>query len=286
MQYCKNCGRQLKDGVRFCDRCGKSVRQSRESENSKKQKQIEKLQKERLERKRRQEEREIIDKKRKERRRQQRAKHSKIFIAAFAIIAAIAVIAIISFSITLKVSEDAVWKTSAVDENANSTSVPTMQPSTTSAPVSPVAPGENDAMNATANKDDYKVLKLSNGMEIPYPEVFDKEETSGNEELNLTDDFGGGATMVVCSDEYPGGTPSELMKEFASDADGEIVYSLAGSDWYGITVDNKGEISHRKYIIDRDSDSVVYYDFVYDDDSDYAEDYEGYIEYIDEKFDY
>lgn len=24
--YCKNCGRQLKEGTRFCDRCGQSVR--------------------------------------------------------------------------------------------------------------------------------------------------------------------------------------------------------------------------------------------------------------------
>lgn len=285
MNYCKNCGRQLKDGARFCERCGKSVRQGRESENSKKQKQIEKLQKERLERKHRQERREAIDKKRKEMRRQQRAKHGRTFMCIFSVIAAVIIIAVISYRVTSKNSKNADWLNNG-GEAVNTTAVPTMQPSITDAPVNPVAPGENDAINSSAGKDDYKSFELANGMKIPYPEVFDKDEVSGCEKLNLTDDFGGGATMVVCYDEYPGGTSSELMKKFASDSKGEITYSLAGSNWYGITMDNDGEISHRKYIIDSDNDVVVYYDFVYENDSDYAEDYEGYIEYIDSVFDY
>lgn len=285
MRYCKNCGRQLEDGARFCERCGKSVRQSRESENSKKQKQIEKLQRERLERKRRQEQREAIEKKRKENLHKQRIKHSKTFICVFALIAAVIIIAVISYSITSKSSENADWINTPT-ETANTTLTPTMQPSITDAPVNPVTPGENDAIKTNANKDDYKIYELANGMEIPYPEVFDKDETSGNEKLNLTDDFGGGANMIVCYGEYPGGTTSSLMKEFASDTRGDIVESRAVSNCYSITIDDDGEITHRKYIIDSDNDVFAYYDFIYNDDSDYAEDYEAYIEYIDLMFDY
>ena len=35
--YCKNCGRQLKEGTRFCDRCGQSVRKKPEQPNYKTQ---------------------------------------------------------------------------------------------------------------------------------------------------------------------------------------------------------------------------------------------------------
>lgn len=285
MQYCKNCGRQLKEGTRFCDRCGRSVRQGRSGGNLKKQEQIEKLQRERLERKRRQEQRENIENKRKERRRRKREKQSKVLLALLGIIAAIVIIAVISFVATSKGSENAAWKSNG-NESVNTTSVPTMQPSATSVPVSPVMPGENDAMNTIAGKDDYGVFEISNDMEIPYPEVFEEEEASGITELFLTDKMGGGATMKVSCEEYPGGTPSDLMKKFATEHDGRITYSLAGSNWYGITVDDDGKISHRKYIIDRSNDCVVHYDFEYKNESDYAEDYAAYIDYIDTEFDY
>ena len=285
MHYCKNCGRELKDGARFCERCGKSVRHGRKNENVKKQEQIEKLQKERLERKRKQEQREVIENKRKERRREKRARHGKILLALLGIIVAIVVIALVSYMATSKGSEEMSWNNLGIDEAA-STALPTMQPSSTAIPVTPVPKGSSDALSTMTDKDDFGIKKLSNGMEIPYPEVFEKEETTGNEELNLIDEFGGDATMVVICEEYPGGTASGLMKDYASVLTGEVTDSLAGSNDYTITVEENGEITHRKYIIDRDSDSVVYYDFIYEADSDYAEDYEGYIKYIDERFDY
>lgn len=285
MRYCKHCGRQLQDGARFCERCGKSVRQNRESENSKKQKQIEKLQKERLERKRRQEQREAINKKRKENLRKQRVKHSKTFLCVFAVIAAVIIIAAISYAITSKNSKNADWLNTP-SETTNTTLTPTMQPSITDAPINPVAPGENDAIKTNANKDDYKTFEFANDMEIPYPEVFEKDEVSGDEVLKLTDDFGGRAKMTVYYGEYPGGTTSSLMKEFASKSHGDIVNSRAVTNSYSITIDDEGEITHRKYIIDSDNDMVAYYDFVYNESSDYAEEYEAYIEYIETVFDY
>lgn len=51
--YCKNCGRQLKEGTRFCDRCGQSVRKNNQNSQTTKRKEIEELKAERLNRKRR-----------------------------------------------------------------------------------------------------------------------------------------------------------------------------------------------------------------------------------------
>ena len=56
--YCKNCGRQLKEGTRFCDRCGQSVRKNNQNSQTTKRKEIEELKAERLNRKRRLQEKE------------------------------------------------------------------------------------------------------------------------------------------------------------------------------------------------------------------------------------
>jgi len=283
MHYCKNCGRELRDGVRFCERCGKSVRQSRNNENVKKQQQIEKLQKERLERKRRQEEREIIENERKERNRTKYAKHAKILFAVVGSILAIVVIALISYFATSSGSKDSSWNTLG-NELTAATALPTMQPDETPVPITEVEEGKSDALSAVASKDDFEVIELSNGIKISYPEVFEKEETTGDEELNLIDEFGGDATMVVTCKEYPGGTASGLMKQYAGALTGEVTDSLASGDRYTITVEDEGEILHRTYLIHRPSDTVVYYDFTYEADSDYASDYEEYIKYIDAGF--
>ncbi len=285
MQYCKSCGRELKEGVRFCERCGKSVRQGKDNENVKKQEQIEKLQKDRLERKRRQEYRENIEQKRKERAKKKYAKYNKVVIGVIAVILILLVTSLLSYKM-FEPDKEASWVKPEMAQMTDATALPTMQPSTTIAPIDEVGDGSSDSLGNITNKDDYLVLELQNGMKIPYPEVFEKDEVTGEQKLYATDKFGGDATMIVSYEEYPGGTSSGLMKEYASDVTGEVTYSLAGNNWYGITVDDDGKITHRKYIIDLENDVVVYYDFEYDGDSEFADDYAAYIEYIDKKFNY
>lgn len=263
MQYCKNCGRQLKNGARFCDRCGKSVRQSRNSESSRKQEQIEKLQKERLARKRRQEQLEQIELNRKKRRAAMFNKRKKLLFIIVGAIAAVIIIAVISFILTLDASE---W----VNNNTvTATAVPTMQPSVTTEPSTP-APQSTEFTSYT----------LSNNMKIVYPKDFKDDDATGSEELKVYDDTGS-AVMCVTVEEYPGGTPSDLMKRFAQKSNGETVYSLAGSGWYGITVEEDNVVKHRKYLIDAKNDLSVYYDFEYEADDENAADYEDYIDRID-----
>lgn len=275
MQYCKNCGKQLKDGARFCDRCGQSVRQSRNSESSRKQEQIEKLQRERLARKKRQEQRENLENKRRERRRRSIKKNGRIIFAAVAVTAALIITSVISFIITSLNSDDSKWITNTgIQPETSASGLPTMQPSVTEAP---------SASPQISSKDSHTMFTLSNDMKIPYPTEFDETDSSGDEELRV-EDGAGDAVMTVCSTEYPGGTPSDLMKSFAQKNDGKITYSLAGSGWYGITLNDGSRILHRKYIIDHENDLSVYYDFEYKSDSEYARDYEDYIDYIDKVF--
>ena len=291
MIYCKNCGKALKDGTRFCDRCGQSVRQSQHTESSVKAKQLEELQRERMKRQRakraqeRKEERiESLKKKKKQEQRQRRRKNRLVFVTVIAILLFTAIVAAISFTVTTMNSDDAAWKTQDGSVNLNSTAVPTMQPDNTPQPATP-SPSFSAAKENRDGTDDsgYRICTLSTGLECPYPPGFAKNDTEEGQELNISDSAGG-ATMKIYTQEYPGGTPSALMKEYARKSGGTVDYSLAGSSWYAITIKEDGIIRHRKYVIDAQTDSVAYYDFEYDENSSSAADYESYIDYIDDNF--
>ena len=120
MQYCKNCGRQLKEGARFCDRCGHSVR---------------------LQRKKRQDEREAIDERRRQRRQEKRKKQNKILIWTGVCVAAVVVIAVISYIVTTVSSKDEEWKTNQPIGGLTTDMTPTIQPSSTQT-TSTAAPSE------------------------------------------------------------------------------------------------------------------------------------------------
>ncbi|MDO5398384.1 MAG: zinc-ribbon domain-containing protein [bacterium] len=273
MQYCKNCGRQLKEGTRFCDRCGTSVRQSGNSEVAKKQKQIEKLQRERLERKKRQEELDAIEKRKKARRQEKRRKQNKVLILIAACAAVIVVVAVISFIATTMTSKDELWKNNVPIGGLSSDALPTMQPSVTAEPATEPPRSE---------KDNYSVYELSNGVRFSSPKSFTEETPEDGEELRFLDD--NGAEIRVYMIEYPGGTVESLMKRFADSEVGKVNSSLAGSDWYLITIQDDDIIKHRKYIIDRENDLSVYYDFEFDSSLPAADEYEDNMDYMSENF--
>ena len=273
MQYCKNCGRQLKEGMRFCDHCGKSVRQGDNSERAKKQRQIEKLQRERLERKKRQEELDKIEKRKQERKQEQRKKQKKVIMLIAACAAVMVVVAVISFIATTLASKDEEWKNNVPIGGLNSDVVPTMQPSVTAEPATDPPPSE---------KDKYSAYELSNGMRVSYPKTFTEEDPEDDEELYFIDD--NGAEIKVYMIEYPGGTADSLMERFADSQKGKVTSSLTGSDWYLITIQDDDIVKNRKYIIDRENDLSVYYDFEFDSSLARAYEYENNMDYISENF--
>lgn len=251
--YCKNCGRQLKEGMRFCDRCGHSVRKSQQSSQSAKRQEIEELKTERLNRKKRlaeQEAKQFAKKKRK-----------KKSGNTFAFLIVIVLIAIVSIIIGYNIFPN----------NGN-----VSQPSATN--TATAAPAVSPSATATSAKAGYTMLTIGN-ITCPYPSDFHSNTVTAGEKLNATDPLGG-AVMIVAQ-EGKGGVPKDMMMEYAS-LGSNVSYSRAGDDWYAITLELDGKINHRKCIV-RNGISV-YYDFTYDATSSSVKRYQDYISYIDSNF--
>ncbi len=283
--YCKNCGRELKDGMRFCDRCGQSVRQGNKSERTAKREEIEALKQERLNRKKKMAELEAKKAAEKKNRRKQRKAFRKNpkFIYITAIILIIIVSAAVSYMITVSDSKDANWKTTDNSVELNSTSAPTIRPddpSITPAPTSTALPTVASEPENTdpVNADGYRVFTTPNNIEFPYPTAFTKKNAGDSSLLNLMDSVGGGS--ISLKEDKPNGMKSaEMMKEYAQSLGGTISYSRAGDNWYSITLEKNNFIYHRKCLIQ--GSKVLYYDFQYDKSSVSAAQYLVYIDYMD-----
>ena len=254
--YCKNCGRQLKEGMRFCDRCGQSVRKSKQSSQAARHREIEELKAERLNRKKR-----LAEKEAKQARSKQRKKKKG---NAFVFVIIVLLIALVSVIIGYNIFPKSVGNTVAV------TTAPTDSASSLATPVA----------TASAVKSGYSEITVSS-ITCPYPSSFHANTTSGNEKLNITDALGG-ANMVV-SQEAKSGEPKELMKEYISQIGAEGNPNMhAGSEWYSVTATVDDKVHHRKCIVR--NGLAVYYDFTYDASSSSAKKYEDYTDYIDSNF--
>ena len=75
--------------------------------------------------------------------------------------------------------------------------------------------------------------------------------------------------------------PKNLMLEYAGQG-GTASYSRAGDDWYAITIENNGTVTHRKCILR--NGIAIYYDFSYDSSSSSVKKYGEHISYIDSNF--
>lgn len=249
--YCKNCGRQLKEGTRFCDRCGQSVRKNTQT----KRQEIEELKTERLNRKKRLAEKEARQTQNKKKRRS--GSNTFVFIIVILLIAVLSVI----------IGYNMFSKNEPININAGSTAAP----GGTSAAATPQT-------SASSLKSGYATITVGS-VTCPYPSVFHTNTASGNEKLNLVDSLGG-ATMIV-SQEGKTGVPKDLMLQYAEE-NGNVTYSRAGDDWYAITVESGDTINHRKCIIR--NGLAVYYDFSYKSSTSSGSKYEEYIDYIDANF--
>lgn len=253
MQYCKNCGRQLKDGMRFCDRCGQSVRKAQESGQTARHREIRELQEERLNRKKYLEEKERKQQRIKENRRKNN--NGCLFVGIIVLI----VVACLSVYIGHRLGQ-------------SSSNTDNLSPVSTSQPV--VTP-------ATSVSGTYQEIMVGN-IRCPYPSSFHPSGTvSGNEKMSLTDPLGG-AKMVIAQ-EARSDSAMELAKEYiAKIGAGAQDTMKKGDDWYSVTASVNGTVHHRKCIVRKGL--AVYYDFEYSESSGSASTYEGYIEEIDKNF--
>lgn len=257
--YCKYCGKELKEGVRFCDRCGQSVRKAKESSQAAKHREIEELKAERLNRKKRLEEKEARQQERKaKKRRKKRGGGVLLFLIVIILVAVLSVI--IGYNI---------FPSGGNVENTEETASPVSS-------VSDPTPVPAD----TSSSDKYSEITVGN-ITVPYPSEFYTNTASGNEKLNIIDSLGG-ATMIVAQ-EARNGEITELIKEYiASIGANDNPEMRAGSDWYSVTATVDGKVYHRKCIVR--NGLAVYYDFTYDASSSSSKKYEDYIRYIDSNF--
>lgn len=278
--YCKNCGKYLEEGTRFCDRCGQSVRKNANSEQAVRHQNIEELKEERLNRKKRlaeMEAREAMKNKRKKKRRKQNRG-----LAAFMII--VVLLAILSVVIAYSLMRSS----SSITDGGNSEIVPSPQATQaasgntavnqTSIPQGTSNPVQNGQQGSqTSSSDDYRVFEINN-IACPYPSDFSKKSVSGNEKLSLVDSAGGGI-MSISQEQGVRTVPSEQMKDYASQLGGSVSYSLADKNGYAITVEKNNTVYHRKCIMS--GSSAIYYDFQYSAMSSARARYEQCVSYID-----
>ncbi len=249
--YCKNCGRHLKEGLRFCDRCGQSVRKNQSRQTSRQQ-EIEELKAERLNRKRRLENKEAkqaLNKKRKK-----KSNGTVLFIII------ILLIALASVLTGLCIGSCDSGKTQSTNTIA-ATSAPTASP------------------NESVTKNGYTIFTIGD-VKCPYPSDFHSNPLTGKEKLSVTDALGG-ATMTVSQD-GKNGEPKDLMLEYLNEIGGKESYSHAGSEWYSITINSNGKVYHRKCLVR--NGITIYYDFIYNEGSASESKYTEYINHIDANF--
>lgn len=267
--YCKNCGKYLEEGTRFCDRCGQSVRKSTNSEQAVRHQNIEELKEERLNRKKRLAELEAREAM-KNKRKQKRRKKNRGITAFMVIVLMLAAVAIIlSYSITRCSSEK---KNNAGNNDVTTTDTPA---------VSGITDNNAGASSVTAapiaSDGEYRVFEINNVV-CPYPSDFSKKAVSGSEKLSLVDSVGGGV-MAISQEQGVSDTPAELMKEFAKTIGVNPSYSLADKTSYTITSEKNNTIYHRKCIIS--GNTAIYYDFQYSSMSSSRARYEQCVAYID-----
>ena len=278
--YCKKCGRKLEDGMRYCDRCGQSVRQSENTGKEARKKEIEELKKERINRKQQLQEAEQLKKEKKEANKKQTNILTLIFIILFCIL----VVAIVTFTVVTKKSENALWRTRDGSVNLNATDLPSSTPAPTDkngAKVTPVPTPTAYAVTGEINTDGYREFAVKDNILFAYPATFEQRKAESGEKLNLYDNNGGAS--ILLRDEMAGTEQAKtLMSEYAKAQPVKPSYSRAGNNWYVVETTENDIIHHRKCLIV--NGYAIYYDFSYSKTSSSASVYERQIEYMDSHF--
>lgn len=279
--YCKNCGKYLEEGTRFCDRCGQSVRKSANSEQAVRHQNIEELKEERLNRKKRlaeMEAREAMKNKKKQKRRRQNQRLAVFLIVVF-------LLAVFSIVVAYRLMRSS----SPITDENNVSAVQSPQPTqqtvggaivnsqTSVSGNSQTTQNPQSAAGVSSDNGEYRVFEINN-VACPYPSDFSKKATNGNEKLSLVDAAGGGI-MSINYEQGVKSTPAELMKDYAGTVGGNASYSLADKNGYAITMEKSNTIYHRKCIVS--GSSAIYYDFQYSAMSSSRARYEQCIAYMD-----
>lgn len=247
--YCKNCGKELPDNARFCDKCNVSVRKKEGKMDM-----IEELKEERLARQKAHE----IEARLKKIKKVKRKRYRAVALIILGVVAVWGAIVGLSF-----------WN------NYKDSTLRDAQPELKETE----APEATPASTGAADDGDYASI-IVDGVEITYPAIFSDSEVEDADCVASFSDEDGKARLIIDSKEATQ-TPNELMDEYyRSVLNAKSEESSATDAGYTITLTAGTKIHHKKCLI-KDGNAISY-EIIYPKDS--AGGYEKYIEYMDEKF--
>ena len=268
--YCIKCGREIKDGLLYCDRCGQSVAKSkaRQSKSKSKRKQAEQIHREQINRRKRREEKEI-----KKQAHRRKARRRAAVFGAFLGILVLGVVCASGAYIYMSRSSSIRSVDDVVNEDiAQSSPAATVGHETTGS-VSP-----NAGMN-------FRMCTFG-GLSCPYPDSFKERSVTGDEIIKREDPEGGAIMTISGRAIAAGGAARDMMTAYYDEVFmlGDVTENRSGSDWYIVTYEIDTRVFHRKCVIDSTNGTALRYDFEYDKSSAKAEEYAGCIVSIDENF--
>lgn len=302
--YCKKCGRQLRQGAKFCDHCGSSTKGMTETNSSGKSTGSKSGNSEQYDRNRSRYER---NKKRRELERQ-KARKSRRTALLFILVAII--IAVVLGFITYNMMKPKKKADPNLLENTTSgqsflnneddepqveidgeeedeeepepTQTPTPKP--TKEPEKTEEEKEKELEEHFSDIEGefniYKHDKLGD-IKCPYPKTFeDGSQANANTVYSLMD-FENDGTMLICAEKVGKSKSAAMMMDDYESGLGDkakVLNSTSDDNGYEISYERNKRVNYRKAII---VDGIcVYYDFSYDYDSQEKSRYDEYIEYI------
>lgn len=247
--YCKNCGKELPENARFCDRCNMSVRKKELKMDI-----IEELKEERLARHKAH----TIEDRLKQIKKIKRKRYR------FGIGLAIAIVVVGGVSIL----GSYLWNRSEESPYNKVEEFRESEP-----------PSMTEAQTGNVNSDGYVEADIPD-VKFAYPDGFSKN-SSGKYLLSLADKSGDG-TIVVGTQKAEIGAV-ELMEQYRdSIKNAKVENSLASAKGYSITVHSDDTTYHRKSYIEDGKE--LFYEMTYPTNSEKSSEYKKYAEYMDEYF--
>lgn len=249
--YCKNCGKELPDNARFCDRCNMSVRKKEGKLEA-----IEELKEERLARNKAK----AIEARFKKIQKVKRRRRNLVIGFVVFVILAGAVSVLSSYIFT---------------RNSPTTLTKVEEYRQTQAPGSVKDQDSND--DKEVNSDGY-ISRTEYGVEFAYPRSFAESGVTGK---TFKDTNGDGSITIEKKTAESGAV--ELMEEYRNNIkNAKVKDSLASASGYSITLTADDIVYHKKAAIADGAE--VSYEMTYPTSSVHTQEYEKYIEYMDEHF--
>ncbi len=260
---CKKCGRKLPDRAHYCDRCGAKQISNVRSQKTEAMENYDRYRKRKMQYE--------LEKKRRKR----KMRIALVWIVLIAIASAVGG-GIYSYSFMMKNrSEELVGASETIEATSEVVTETETAEETTPEP----SPEET----SEADNSEYEVyIDRAYGFKCAYPTGFVTGNLANkNTRLSLVDETGDGEMLISYQKAGKTDTASNLMRSYVNGLGVDPDFNRAGDNWYSVTFTRSGRVNHRLGTIDSEL-THVYYDFTYEEGSDKRQEYEKYIDYIDE----